>query len=142
MIQTLKILGWHPPRANEFTWKHWRVVSAKKKKAAKVVADWAAVHKLVPATGRRRLDVTIVLAKGQRAPDSDAFDKALRDALVHAGLLMDDNRIGLEATPVVFKRSGTEAKWTEITLTDVEPAPPIEVLDKGPKRTRRKAVKP
>ena len=137
MIQTLRIEGWHPPRANELMWVDWRVVSTKKKKAAKVVSQWAAVHKLVPATGRRRLDVTIVLAKGQRAPDSDAFDKALRDALVHAGLLTDDNRIGLEPGTVTYKRSGTEAKWTEITLTDVEPAPPIEVLNAKPKRARK-----
>jgi hypothetical protein len=43
--------------------------------------------------------------KGQRAPDPDAFFKSLWDALVHAGMLVDDNRQHVELAPVTFSRA-------------------------------------
>jgi hypothetical protein len=54
------------------------------------------------ATGRRHVSLHIVLKKGQRAGDLDSYFKSLRAALVHAGMLVDDNRQGVELAPVAF----------------------------------------
>jgi len=127
----LKLDAWHPVRLNRFTDRHWTVRSRLKKADRKRIAMEAAIQGVPKAEGRRRVDLLIVLAKGQRAPDSDAFDKALRDSLVHAGLLTDDNREGLEDGEVAFERTRDASHWTVITLTDVGPAPKIKRLTKG-----------
>ena len=133
----MRIEGWHPVRLNEFVGKHWSVGAGRKKRDQTTVAKHAMAYRTTPALGRRRVDLTIVLAKGQRRPDKDAFWKSALDALAASKLLIDDNPDGCEPGTVTYKRSGTEAKWTEITLTDVEPAPPIEVLNAKPKRARK-----
>jgi hypothetical protein len=60
----------------------------------------------------------LTLAPRQRACDPDAFWKSTLDALVHAGLLVDDNRQGCELGEVRFDR-GT-ARRTVIVLADLE----------------------
>ena len=139
MIQTLRIDGWHPAAHNSHSHGQHYMVRARIKEGDRdlVIAE-AGRQKLIPATGRRRVDLLIVLKKGQIAPDPDAFWKSALDALVKAKLLTKDTRKGVVQGSVDYKRSGTAEKWTEITLTDVEPAPPIEVLNKVGRK--RKAV--
>jgi Holliday junction resolvase RusA-like endonuclease len=63
------------------------------------------------------VSLRITLARGQRGPDPDAWWKSALDALVHAGLLTDDNRQGVELGPVEYDR-GPHRK-TVITLEDI-----------------------
>jgi Holliday junction resolvase RusA-like endonuclease len=85
-----------------------------------MVATYA--HNIPKAQGKRRVSLHIILDKGQRAPDPDAFFKSLCDALVHAEMLVDDNRQHVELAPVTFSRDWQH--WgTRITLLDLEPPP-------------------
>lgn len=140
MIHVLRIEKWRPTTLNEFIGRHPMVGHRLKKADRKVVAGYAKQQQIPPAEGRRRVSIKVVLGKRRRECDPDSMWKSLNDALVNAGLLTTDTVAGVELGPVSFDRDPAGLGWTEITLTDVEPAPPIEVLDKGPKRTRRKAV--
>jgi len=78
---------------------------------------WACGNRIPKATSKRHVDVTIVLRKGQRALDPDNYLKSLNDSLVNVGLLKDDNRQWLSASPIGFDRM---ADWgTRIRLTDI-----------------------
>jgi len=50
----------------------------------------------------------ILLTPPMRQPDRDPLDKLLLDALVGAGLLLDDSERGLEAV--------TAGKWLQVVL--------------------------
>lgn len=69
------------------------------------------------AAGKRRVKLTIVLGPRQRGGDPDAYWKSTLDALARAGLILDDNRQGVELASVAYER-GTR-KATVIGLTDV-----------------------
>jgi Holliday junction resolvase RusA-like endonuclease len=86
------------------------------KSADKEVVAWY-MTTVPPATGKRRLLLTIVLGKGQRGGDPDAYYKSLLDALTTCGQLTDDNRQGVELAPVQFVRGATPA--TIIMLEDL-----------------------
>jgi Holliday junction resolvase RusA-like endonuclease len=75
-----------------------------------------------PAAGKRRVSLTLTLAPRQRGADPDAYRKSLLDALTHAGMLLDDNRQGVELGPVQFIRG--EHKATAILLEDVPSCDP------------------
>ena len=70
------------------------------------------------ATGRRRVRLTVVLGPRQRAGDPDCYQKSLVDALVHAKMLVDDNRQGVEWAPAAFDRG--DAPGMVIVLEDIE----------------------
>jgi hypothetical protein len=59
----------------------------------------------------------LTLGPRQRGGDPDAYFKSVLDALVRAGLLIDDNRQGAELGDVTFARG--LARRTEIVLEDV-----------------------
>jgi len=73
--------------------------------------------KVPKAAGKRRVEIVIVLGKGQRAGDPDAYNKSLLDALVRLGYLKDDNRQWLQLESVKFSRA--EEKAMIIRITDV-----------------------
>lgn len=112
----LTIPNWHPARLNELLAGRWQ--AAKLKKADRQIVAVYAFDVIPHATGKRRVDVEIVLGPRQRACDPDAYHKSLLDALKHARLLIDDNRQHVELTPVRFSRG--KQKATVITLTDLE----------------------
>lgn len=118
MTHMLYIADWHPARINQWDGKHWSVRARLKKADRHRIALHARLVGIPPATGKRRVTLRITLAKGQRGPDPDAFWKSVLDSLTHAGLLVDDNRQGVELMPVQFDR-GTR-KATTITLEDVD----------------------
>lgn len=122
----LRIDRWHPAAANQYMWKHWRVASRMKKADCRLVEIEAIAQGVPKAEGRRRVDIHIVLKKGQRERDPDAFWKSLNDALKKAGLLTDDNRKGVELGSYTCSRTRDDSHWTVVTLTDVEPAPKIK----------------
>ena len=77
---------------------------------------WYCDH-LPTAQGKRRVSLHIILKKGQRAADPDAYAKSVGDALVAAYMLVDDNRQHVEWAPVTFARA---INWgTQITLEDI-----------------------
>jgi Holliday junction resolvase RusA-like endonuclease len=112
---TLDIPRWHPAPLNKLL-GHWRTAHRLKKIDRSVIAAYAC--RIPKAQGKRRVSLHIILDKGQRAPDPDAFFKSLCDALVHAGMLVDDNRQHVELAPVTFSRD--PKSWgTVIRLEDV-----------------------
>jgi hypothetical protein len=114
---TLEIPRWHPAPLNKLMKGHWSNGHQLKKVDRAMVAAYAS--RLPKAKGKRLVSLHIILHKGQRAPDPDAFFKSLCDALVHAGALVDDNRQHVELAPVTFSRD-PEGWGTRITLEEME----------------------
>lgn len=117
MTHTIMIPQWHPATINKLYSGHW----SKRKKLKD--ADRAIIEfysKGFPAaTGKRLVSISIILKKKQRAADSDAYHKSLLDGLVHAEMLVDDNRCWTELDPINFERA-TGILWgTRIVLTDI-----------------------
>ena len=73
-------------------------------------------HALTPDQ-KRRVSLLVILAPGQRGPDKDCWHKSLCDALVHAGLIVDDSPRWCELGPVEYAR-GEQAAMI-VRLEDV-----------------------
>jgi hypothetical protein len=114
---TLTVPNWHPARVNELL-GHWRKAHRLKSADRNTVVLEAYRQGVPKARGKRRVHLEIVLGPGQRGADPDAFWKSSLDALVRAGLLVDDRKECVELAPVTFSRG--ERKATVITLTDLE----------------------
>jgi hypothetical protein len=121
IAHVLTIDGWHPARLNQWDGHHWRVRSRLKKKDRELVSLYAYLAGIPRATGRRRVSLRLTLAPRQRAGDPDAYWKSTLDALVHAGLLVDDNRQSVELGEVTFERGSI--RRTAIVLEDVASLP-------------------
>lgn len=98
---TIKIPNWYPTPLNKLL-GHWTVSAKRKKADSKLLITY--MHHLKPATKKRRVSLTIVLGKGQRACDPDAYFKSLLDGLVHSGQLKNDSKNWAELAPVKFLR--------------------------------------
>ena len=110
---SIHIPDWHPATLNKLMRNRW--ASAKLKKSDREII--AHYFRNVPkAKGKRFVHFTITLRKGQRAADPDAYYKSLLDSLVHAKMLMDDNRQGVEISQPAFIRG--ERMATLITIGD------------------------
>jgi Holliday junction resolvase RusA-like endonuclease len=118
-MHKLKIDGWIPTSANRWAGHHWTVKHRYKKADREIIAVYAARDGIPRATGRRRVDLVVVLAKGQRTPDADNLWKSTLDGLVACGLLTDDNSRGVELGTVRFLRG--EKRATRIDLHDLQP---------------------
>lgn len=107
------INDYHPTTLNKLMASHWAVAN-KLKKRDKVEIRYASNH--VPkALGKRRVELIIELGKGQRGADPDAYSKTVGDALVAAGLLVNDSHKWVEWSPVQYERG---KKKTTIRLYD------------------------
>jgi Holliday junction resolvase RusA-like endonuclease len=82
------------------------------------VCHYAATNRFPLATSKRRVDLRITLGPRQREGDEDNWWKSVLDALVHAKMLIDDNRRWCERGEVSFERGKERA--TLIELTDLE----------------------
>lgn len=112
------IPGWRPALKNELKkGGHWGFARLKKRDRV-TVAEAALIHRIPKAIRKRRLSVEVTLAGRMREVDPDAIDWSLRDALVAAGLLVDDSPQWLEPGTFVQIRGATKA--TRIILEDVE----------------------
>lgn len=117
-VYEIDIPDWHPTRLNELLGLH-HFAAHRRKQDDKATVKWAAVSAGVPkATGPRRVGLRITLAPKQRGGDVDAYWKSTLDALVAAGLLIDDNRQHVELEPVVYARGAR--KSTRITLLETQ----------------------
>ncbi len=110
---TSHILDWQPAPLNKLL-GHWSKSAKLKKLDRGVIAYYFA--DTPKAQGKRRITLEIILGKGQRGCDPDAYWKSLCDALVHAGMLKDDSAKWVELAPVVFSRGTMGSK---ITLEDM-----------------------
>jgi len=107
------IPDWHPVSANKLINSHWAVANKLKKKD-KVEIRYASNH-IPKALGKRRVELIIELGKGQRALDPDNYQKSLGDALVAAGLLVNDSHKWVVWMPVQYERG---KKKTTVRLYD------------------------
>lgn len=114
---TVTIRRWHPTKVNDLVNAHWGQRSRMKLADLETVAAACLEAGVRRAAGQRRVALTIVLAKGQRAGDPDAYHKSLNDALVRCGALRDDSRTWCELVPVQFERAAV--KSARIGLTDL-----------------------
>ncbi len=62
-----------------------------KKRDRIAVGEAAARAGIAPATGKRRVRLTVLVGPGKRRPDPDAFWKSLLDAMAACGLLVNDS---------------------------------------------------
>ena len=112
----LYIPHWHPAPLNALLGGHWSKGHRLKKADRAMI--WAYAQGHPKAESKRRVELTIILKKGQRAADPDSQFKSLNDALKQAGLLVDDNRQYVELAPVRYER-GSETDWgTRVVLRD------------------------
>jgi Holliday junction resolvase RusA-like endonuclease len=117
----LVIPHWRPPLANEWRGRHWSVAHRLRKRAADLLGTYALAQRVPKATCRRSVAVEVVLGPRQRQPDRDSMDKLLLDAVVEAGLLLDDSDRGLAGrVEVTFRRGDASAWGTVVTLTDLK----------------------
>jgi Holliday junction resolvase RusA-like endonuclease len=126
MKHTIRIPNWRPTLCNELlNCGHWGQRHRRKRKDAEMVAGYALQAGVPVARGKRQISVVFTLSGRQRAFDVDAWQKALLDACVRAGLLRDDSPRWCELGSVEYVR-GTEAS-TQIVLEDIDldvrPAP-------------------
>ena len=114
-VHRITIPRWHPATVNQLL----RSVKGRirlKKTDRELIGWYARCARITRATGRRRVSLEITLGPRQRASDPDAYWKSLLDALVQAGLLIDDTRQHVELGSVEFNR-GPEHQ-TVILLED------------------------
>jgi hypothetical protein len=114
----LTVDRWHPARLNQWDGRHWARRHRMKRADLELVALLARSAGIPPAKGKRRVSLRLTLAPRQRAADPDAFWKSTLDALVHAGLLLDDNRQHVELGDVTFARG--PVRRTDIVLDDLD----------------------
>lgn len=127
----IKIPDWHPAKLNELISKGWRTKHRLKTRDKNMVATYVLAQAVPAATGRRRVSLLIVLGKGHREPDPDAYWKSTLDALKQAEMLTDDDRKGCVMGEVEFVRSRDGSCSTTIILEDVAPAAKTRRLKKG-----------
>lgn len=117
---TITIPGWHPPAANDWVGHHWSRKHKLRKEATDFLSTYARLAEAPKAAGARRVRLELAgWEHGGPFPDEDAYDKLLLDALVNAGLLVDDDAKGLVGrVEVRFERG---PKTTTLILEDVAP---------------------
>lgn len=120
------IRHWHPTPLNKLL-GHWATAHKRKKADRQIVRFYFCNMGFERATTKRALQITIILKKGQRACDPDAYQKSLCDALVHAEMLKDDNRQWVEHLPIKYDRH-PEGWGTIIELTDI---PEVTLCSQG-----------
>lgn len=107
---------WRHASLNQLMSCHWREKARLKKRDKNIVHYYT--RKIPKATGKRRIDIHTVLRKHAHERDVDGEYKSILDALVHAGMLIDDNRAGVEIGEATYSRD--HDNWgVEIKLTDI-----------------------
>lgn len=113
----VKIEGWHPTKLNTLKAVHWAVEGRMKYADACVIGGELRRSGVLRGMTRRRVGLVIVLEKGQRGGDGDAYWKSLLDGLKRCGALVDDNRQHCELSVVQYERQSIMS--TRIILEDL-----------------------
>lgn len=145
----IEIPDWHPARTNQLYEKAFGAVTTyrfaggrlvprtfrpprkKKNLDAQIVAHYAKLAEIQPATYKRRVHLHLVFANGSRARmgDVDAYWKSLLDALQKCKAIRNDNDTWCQIMPVTHARED-KAK-SVIGLEDLVDGTPITCLTKG-----------
>lgn len=114
---TLTVPGYTPPALNALTRGRRRERIRLAKECRDFVTLYARQQSVPLAAGKRRVTLRLSLGAGQRGADVDAYWKATLDALVCAGLLVDDSDRWCEIMPVQFERGNN--RQMVVTLEDL-----------------------
>ncbi len=117
MIQTFTIEGFLPLSANRRERQHWNVRARTMRRDGELVAHLVRVQGITPATGKRRVSISLEQARG-RLRDPDGCLKTMLDHLVRAKLLRDDSAMWCEIGSVTIARG--KSRRTVITLEDID----------------------
>ena len=135
MTFKLRIDRWQPATVNKLINAHWATAGRLKRVDKNIISHYCQHNRIPKAQGPRQVSLTITLAPRQRAGDPDAYWKSILDALVHAGMLVDDNRQYVRIGPVTFERGAERA--TLIELVDLDPEPTEAELKRAAKKIER-----
>lgn len=118
MLQTLVLDNYHPLSVNKLLSTHPHRRSKIKRAEYDVIAGEALRQRITKAATKRRVTIRCEGWPRGTVPDSDNLRKCFFDALVAAGLLIDDSPAWCEQGPLdVVRAKG----WrTVIVLEDVE----------------------
>ncbi len=118
-VHVLWLPGFLPVSTNEDRGHHWSV-KARIAKAVRGVVAFHAKRQGVPlATTPRSVGMRLVLPKGQRSFDKDNIQKTIRDALKHAGLLVNDSPKWCHEGPIEYVRHAGALRETFVILEDI-----------------------
>lgn len=118
MIHCMRIDGFLPAPLNKLV-GNWQRASRLKAHDRDVIGRAFMVYGIPKATGKRRVDLLLIMGKGQRACDPDAHTKSTFDALVACGALFDDTKNYVQLGDVKFARWDDAEPCTVITLQDL-----------------------
>lgn len=116
MTFRLRIEKWQPARLNQLL-AGWQTAHRLKRVDRAMIGHYCRQNRIPLAQGPREVSLLITLGPKQRAGDPDSYWKSLNDALVSAGMLVDDNRQYVRLGEVNFDRGPERA--TVIKLTDL-----------------------
>jgi hypothetical protein len=113
----ITIPGWKPFTLNELLKVHWAKAGRMKAADRGMVAAYAILEGVPPATGKRRVSLRVVLPKGAKRWDLDNTWKSLLDACVQCKILKNDSPDWCETGDVEFVRG--EVFETTILLEEM-----------------------
>jgi hypothetical protein len=119
-VYRLIIPGWLPATVNQLL-KSVKARIRLKKADRQIVSAYARMANIPPAVVRRRVSLHLTLMPRVTAADVDAYWKSLLDALVYAGLIVDDNRQHCELGEVTYDRG--PVRGARIVLEDLPAVP-------------------
>jgi Holliday junction resolvase RusA-like endonuclease len=118
MTHTLTIPNYLPPSLNDLlSGNHWSR-HKKKRECRELIAGYCWEQAMAKATGKRRVSLLLTLGPRNRRRDEDNVWKAILDALVHVGLLVDDASEWCELGTVTYARGPN--RCTTVTLEEVD----------------------
>lgn len=85
-----------------------------------MVAGYVRLAGVPPATGRRRITLSLVLGRRGKGPDPDGLWEVLLDSLVKCGVLVDDQIEWVDQAPVVFPYARGDKISTTIMIEDID----------------------
>lgn len=118
MIHPIWIPGWRPTPLNELLGNHHKA-GRLKAHDRDVVGKACLAHAAGECVTKRRVDLRIILPKGQRGFDKDAFWKSALDALVASGALKNDSPAWCVPGDVKYSRAMDDEHGTLILLEDL-----------------------
>jgi Holliday junction resolvase RusA-like endonuclease len=90
-LHRLRIENWHPSTLNQLM-RHWRTAQRLKRVDRNLICAYCILNRIPVAVGSRMVSLELTYARSGKLPDPDSFWKSTLDALVHAKMLVDDNR--------------------------------------------------
>jgi hypothetical protein len=118
-VHEISIPDFLPTTVNDLLRIHWAARNRLLKEEAQLVAVYARLHAVPPASCRRRVTIAFRApgGRGRKVGDPEARYKGLLDALVKCGCLVDDSDRWCDLLPRVRERGAVR---TLIVLEDLD----------------------